>query len=373
MTGAVPACTVGSEARIGAAPIAFLFPAFPEPAPDVRALGGAGAAPARRADRALLDQAAGDAHASSRKARRCSARCTICRATLLAGRARRPTWRRSCARPRRYLRRVCRVVRGWWRGPRTPGASGKRDTISARRAGPRAHLRLEYVRGRFNRSPLLYLLKSLWLIPRAVYLGRDLQARGIGRLHAHWASYSATMALVVHWMFDMPFSFTAHAYDIYLVPRLLGREGARGRVRRHLRARQRRVPRARSAGPAAARARDRELPRRQPASAFGRMRSAAATRRLPCVVTCGRLEPYKGHHILLRACAALAPPGALHRRRRGAAAPPPGAARRASSASPSASSSPVRCRRAAWRRSTRDADLFVLASVDHRARRASAT
>ena len=29
---------------------------------------------------------------------------------------------------------------------------------------------------------------------------------------------------------------------------------------------------------------------------------------MPCVVTCGRLEPYKGHHVLLRACAALARP-----------------------------------------------------------------
>ena len=122
--------------------------------------------------------------------------------------------------PGRYLRACVGVVRGWWQD-RAAGRAWQRARISDD-APDRELTWIEYLRGRFNRSPFLYLLKSLWLIPGAVWLGRDLQARGITRLHAHWASYSATMALVVHWLFDIPFSFTAHAYDIYLVPRLLG-------------------------------------------------------------------------------------------------------------------------------------------------------
>jgi glycosyltransferase involved in cell wall biosynthesis len=29
---------------------------------------------------------------------------------------------------------------------------------------------------------------------------------------------------------------------------------------------------------------------------------------MPCIVTCGRLEPYKGHHVLLRACSMMSRP-----------------------------------------------------------------
>ena len=204
--------------------------------------------------------------------------------------------------PGRYLRACAELVRGWWRD-RAAGREWKRTRVSD--AAPDRELTaLEFVRGYVNRSPGLYLLKSLWLVPGAVWLGRDLRARGIDRLHAHWASYSATMALLVHWLFDIPFSFSAHAYDIYLVPRLLGvkvREAEFAVTCARVNADFLRA----LGGPAAAArvvvnyhgvdlARFRPLPAR-PADP-------------PCVVTCGRLEPYKGHHILLRAMAALRHP-----------------------------------------------------------------
>jgi len=206
-------------------------------------------------------------------------------------------------RPRRYLGAVVGVVRGWWQD-RAAGRAWQTQQVSAD-APDRERTLAEALRGWFNRSPVLYLLKSLWLIPLAVWLARDLERRGIARLHAHWASYAATVALVVHWLTDIPFSFTAHAYDIYLVPRLLGvkvREaefavtcarvnaeflnrlagtapGERVIVNYHGVSRARFAP--------------------QPSRARGA---------LPCLVTCGRLEPYKGHHILLRAVAQLGRP-----------------------------------------------------------------
>jgi glycosyltransferase involved in cell wall biosynthesis len=205
--------------------------------------------------------------------------------------------------PRRYLSACAGVVRGWWQD-RAAGQQWQRTSISE--AAPDRQLTAaEYLRGRFNRSPVLYLLKSLWLIPGAVWLGRDLRARGIVRLHAHWASYSATMALIVHWLFDIPFSFSAHAYDIYLVPRLLGvkvREAEFAVTCARINAEFLRA----LAGPAA---HERVvvnyhgvgLDRFQPIA-------RAPHAGLPCVVTCGRLEPYKGHHVLLRAIAALERP-----------------------------------------------------------------
>jgi glycosyltransferase involved in cell wall biosynthesis len=202
--------------------------------------------------------------------------------------------------PGKFLRVGAALVGGWWQD-RTAGAEWRRTRISGD-APDRELTPLEYLRGRFNRSPVLYLLKSLWLIPGAVWLGRDLRARGITRLHAHWASYSATMALVVHWLFDMPFSFTAHAYDIYLVPRLLGvkvREAEFAVTCARTNAEFLRA----LAGPGAA---DRVTVNYHGVS-LDRFHPAAAPHDAgrPCVVTCGRLEPYKGHHVLLRAIAEM--------------------------------------------------------------------
>lgn len=203
--------------------------------------------------------------------------------------------------PGRYLGAIAGVVRGWWQD-RAAGRAWQAQQVSADAPDKERTLR-ETLAGWFNRSPVLYLLKSLWLIPLAAWLGRDLERRGIHRLHAHWASYATTVALVVHWLTDIPFSFTAHAYDIYLVPRLLGvkvREAEFAVTCARVNAEF--LNRLAGTAPGervvvnyhgVSLARFQPLPR--PAGAAP----------LPCLVTCGRLEPYKGHHILLRAAAAL--------------------------------------------------------------------
>jgi len=205
--------------------------------------------------------------------------------------------------PGRYLGAYLRVVRGWWRD-REAGREWQSRRISED-APDRQLTPLEFLRGRFNRSPFLYLLKSLWLVPGAVYLGRVLRDRGIERIHAHWASYAATMALVAHWVYDIPFSFTAHAYDIYLVPRLLAVKVAEAEFA---------VTCARVNVSFLSALAGEDSGRRVVVNYHGvsleRFRPVEhrAPGDVPCVVTCGRLEPYKGHHVLLRACAALARP-----------------------------------------------------------------
>jgi glycosyltransferase involved in cell wall biosynthesis len=205
--------------------------------------------------------------------------------------------------PRRYLGVYGRMVSAWWRD-RDVGREWKNRRISET-APDRQLTRREYWEGRFNRSPLLYLLKSLWLVPIAVHLGNLLRASGIERIHAHWASYPATVALAAHWMFDIPFSFTAHAYDIYLVPRLLSVKVEEAHFS---------VTCARVNAAFLRSLVTEEAGRRVIVNYHGvnldrfRPLERRVSTQMPCVVSCGRLEPYKGHHVLLRACALLPQP-----------------------------------------------------------------
>ena len=79
---------------------------------------------------------------------------------------------------------------------------------------------------------LLGLLVGLWRQPRA--LGKSLAAvwRGLAALpsirrfkpqwlHAHWATYPSTVAWALSRMSGIPFSFTAHAHDIFVDDQLL--------------------------------------------------------------------------------------------------------------------------------------------------------
>jgi glycosyltransferase involved in cell wall biosynthesis len=144
------------------------------------------------------------------------------------------------------------------------------------------------------------------LIPQAVYLGLRLEERGTPRLHAHWASYPATMGLVIHRLFGIPFSFTAHAYDIYMVPYLL-----RSKVNEadfvvtcaQVNARYLEQLAGDQASPnVVVNYHGVSLDRFRPVN-----RNGTSAPKLRTLVTCGRLEPYKGHHVLLQACARLGP------------------------------------------------------------------
>ncbi len=222
---------------------------------------------------------------------------------LLSAPVLRANWQVFRRHPRRYLGVWGRLTREWWRD-RNAGSDWRAK--KSQRSAPPPDLTLrEWLHGRFNRNRFLYLLKSLALIPQAVYLGRSLEDARIGRLHAHWASYPATMAMVVGWLFEIPFSFTAHAYDIYMVPYLL-----RSKVNEaDFVVTCAKVNAAYLEGLAGS-----DQPHRVIVNYHGvsldrfkpipRLRVEGAAR---CLVTCGRLEPYKGHHVLLRACALLGP------------------------------------------------------------------
>jgi len=153
----------------------------------------------------------------------------------------------------------------------------------------------------YHSSAYVYLAKSLVLVPYAIYLAERLRAEGIGHVHAHWATYPTTVAYLIKRWSGIPYSFTAHAYDIYMISRMLPAkiENATFAVtcadtnRRYL------------VSLCAAEARDRvhvnyhgaDLTRFSP----GHHRRGARYH----IMSCGWLKEYKGFHYLLDALAIL--------------------------------------------------------------------
>jgi colanic acid/amylovoran biosynthesis glycosyltransferase len=174
-----------------------------------------------------------------------------------------------------------------------------RRRLTADVAPERMGLR-ERALGFYNTNPVLFLLKSLVLAWKSVHLGCTLQQDGVRHLHAHWASYPATVAYVVHRLYGIEFSFTAHAYDIYMTQYLLS---AKLRAARFV------VTCAATNATYLAdtfQADRRKLVVNYHGTDLQRFAyRPRAARPVPLVLTCGRLERYKGMHVLLQACARL--------------------------------------------------------------------
>jgi colanic acid/amylovoran biosynthesis glycosyltransferase len=90
----------------------------------------------------------------------------------------------------------------------------------------------------FIRSPLLFvrflslfvvkqykepgnLFKSLYTLLQSLAISTALMKRPPTHIHAHWANVPTTAALVLSRVFKVSYSFTAHAWDIFLADRLL--------------------------------------------------------------------------------------------------------------------------------------------------------
>jgi len=71
---------------------------------------------------------------------------------------------------------------------------------------------------RDNKKHPGYLLKTLGLLPIGVYVGQKSRQLGARKIHAHWATVPAETAWVASRTSGLPFSFTAHAWDIFLHP-----------------------------------------------------------------------------------------------------------------------------------------------------------
>lgn len=78
------------------------------------------------------------------------------------------------------------------------------------------------------RSPVA-LAKTLLLFPKGVHLAARLAATGVVHLHAHFATFPATTALIIRELAGIPYSVTVHAHDIFVDRAMLGTKLRRAR------------------------------------------------------------------------------------------------------------------------------------------------
>jgi len=159
------------------------------------------------------------------------------------------------------------------------------------------------------------LVRTLALFPKAVYLGERLEAEGVCHLHAHFATYPATVAWVASRFFGLTFSFTVHAHDLFIHRALLEPKVKEARfvraISRFNRAYLERLyPAARSSGEGPEKVTvihmgiepERYEPAEKPAHEDRPEKETEGPARLLCVAA---LKPYKGLPVLLAACEAL--------------------------------------------------------------------
>ncbi len=149
------------------------------------------------------------------------------------------------------------------------------------------------------RLPLRQGAKEVIVFLQAVPLASQAARDGVAHVHAHFAGHPATAAWVVHRLTGIPFSFTAHANDLFVAPALLCRKVADAYSavaiseynRRFLTERCPPAPRVEVVHCGV------DLERFTP--------PAAANRRSDLVVCVASLWPKKGHAVLLDALALL--------------------------------------------------------------------
>ncbi len=67
-----------------------------------------------------------------------------------------------------------------------------------------------------------FLIRSLAIFPKSIYIGDRLEQEGVRHMHARFATHSATAAMIASAVTGIPFSFTAEAHDIFVDRALLG-------------------------------------------------------------------------------------------------------------------------------------------------------
>jgi len=72
-----------------------------------------------------------------------------------------------------------------------------------------------------NRTNLKFLLRAVILFPKAVRMAEQMQKEGVVHIHAHYATYPALVAWLIHELTGINYSVTVHAHDIFVSTAML--------------------------------------------------------------------------------------------------------------------------------------------------------
>jgi glycosyltransferase involved in cell wall biosynthesis len=86
---------------------------------------------------------------------------------------------------------------------------------------PRTYLRTLWKALRATWGSKRFLGGVLVFFPKSVHLAYEMQAAGIDHLHAHFASFPAASAYIIHQFTGIPYSFTAHGSDLHRDKKML--------------------------------------------------------------------------------------------------------------------------------------------------------
>jgi glycosyltransferase involved in cell wall biosynthesis len=71
----------------------------------------------------------------------------------------------------------------------------------------------EVMRGTFGNANFLF--GAISAFPKAVHFSRMMVEEQVSHIHAHFSNHPAVVALIIHRLTGIPFSFTAHGHDIH--------------------------------------------------------------------------------------------------------------------------------------------------------------
>ena len=63
---------------------------------------------------------------------------------------------------------------------------------------------------------LNYFVGGLGIFPKVVHVARLLEAHGVHHVHCHFSNHPAAAGYIVHRLTDIPYSFTAHGFDLHV-------------------------------------------------------------------------------------------------------------------------------------------------------------
>lgn len=104
----------------------------------------------------------------------------------------------------------------------SPGVAWANLAMLARRPVRYVGALAEALRGTIG--SLRFFAGAIAFFPKAVLIARQTERLGVRHVHAHFCHHPALVALVVHRLSGVPFSFTAHGSDLHMDQRMLDRK-----------------------------------------------------------------------------------------------------------------------------------------------------